>query len=375
MINTERLVQEFCELVKIDSLSKKEAALAAVLQRKLTELGLEVIKDKKSAAAAGSDSGNLLGRLKGNVQGARAVLLVAHMDTVTPGEGISPVIDDGVIRSSGATVLGADDKSGIAAILEALRHIAEEKLPHGDLEVLFTVGEEAGLLGSRYLDYSLLKAQLGFVLDSGGSPGTIINQGPAQDKIKAVIIGRTAHAGVNPEDGISAIQVAAKAIDHMKLLRIDEETTANIGTISGGNVTNIVCDRVVIEGEARSLSDDKLDRQTQHMLDCLKKTCEESGARLEVTTERLYPAFFVDRAEPLIGLACRAASAAGFEAKVMASGGGSDTNYFNARGIRTLNLGTGMNRVHTTEEQIKISDMTGTARYVAALVSEIVGKG
>ena len=379
MIKTERLMHEFIELVKIDSLSRKEGALAAVLEKKLVELGLEVIRDEKSAEAAGADGGNVLGRWKRNINATSigkivpALLLVAHMDTVTPGEGISPVIEGGIIKSSGTTILGADDKSGIAAILEALRHINEEKLPHGDVEVLFTIGEEVGLLGSRYLDYSLLKAKAGFVLDSGGSPGTIINQGPAQVKIKAVITGKTAHTGVNPEDGISAIQVAARAIDRMKLLRIDEETTANIGVISGGNVTNIVCDRVAIEGEARSLADDKLDQQTRHMLECLEHTCREFGAKADIETEQLYPAFLVDMADPLIEIASKAARAAGLEPKVMASGGGSDTNYFNARGIKTLNLGTGMNKVHTTEEEIKVEDLHGTARFIVAIIGEIAG--
>jgi tripeptide aminopeptidase len=372
MINEERLVHEFIELVKIDSLSRKEAGLARVLKQKLEVLGLEVINDEKSAGTAGTDGGNLLGILKGNVKGVPTILFAAHMDTVMPGEGICPFVEGSVIKSNGTTILGADDKSGIAAVLEALRHLIEEELPHGDIEVLFTIGEEVGLLGSRYLDYSLLKAKIGFVLDSGGPPGTIINQGPAQVRIKAVITGKTAHAGVNPEDGISAIQVAAKAIDRMKLLRIDEETTANIGVISGGNVTNIVCDSVTIEGEARSLSDDKLERQTGHMLDCLEQACAEFGAKLTVTPERLYPAFLVDSTDSLIELARRAASRAGLKAKVIASGGGSDTNFFNARGIKTLNLGTGMNKVHTNEENIDIKDLTGTARYVAALINEII---
>jgi len=370
MIDQERLVNEFIEMVKINSLSKKEKDFAEYLRRKMEDLGLEVVIDDTSASSAGADSGNLIGRLKGSRKSSLPLLLAAHMDTVAPGEGIEPVIENGVIYSKGETILGADDKSGIAVILEAIRHIRENNLPYGEIELLFTIGEEAGLLGARYLNSNLIRSRIGYVLDSGGEPGTIINRGPAQDKIEAVIHGKASHAGAEPEQGISAIQAAARAIDRMKLLRIDEETTANIGVISGGQATNIVCDRVEIKGEARSLSDEKLDRQTRHMVECIEESCREFAAKADIITERMYPAFAVDEEDPLIELAKRAAEKAGLQAIVTSSGGGSDTNYFNARGIRTVNLGTGMNKVHTTEEEIKVGHLVSTARYVAAIITE-----
>ena len=370
MINQERLVKEFVEMVKIDSLSNKEGRFAAYLKEKLEELGLETVIDEQAGQAVDSDTGNLLGRLKGNRAEAPKLFFSAHMDTVAPGEGIQPQIREGAIYSNGSTILGGDDKAGIAAIIEALRHIKEEKIEHGDIEVLFTIGEETGLWGARCLNYDLLQSKTGFVLDSDGEPGTIICQAPAHDKIYAVIYGEAAHAGMSPEKGVSAIQVAARAINSMQLLRIDEETTANIGVIKGGIATNIVCDRVELEGEARSLDEEKLQQQLTQMLNCLQIACKEMGARLETKIERQYPAFRLNKDEVVVQLARSAAEALGLKAQVIASGGGSDANYFNHRGIKAINLGIGMSKVHTKEEFIKIKDLVMTAHYVVAIVEK-----
>lgn len=370
MINTERLIKEFITMVKIASPSKKEGKFAAYLAKQLKDLGLEVIIDSKAGSAAGSDTGNIIGRLSGNSKNSTPLLFAAHMDTVSPSEGIEPVIKNEIIYSNGNTVLGSDDKSGIAAVVEVLRHIKEEEVVHGDIEVVFTVAEEIGLLGSKFLDYSLLKSKIGFILDSGGEPGKIIKQAPAEDSIAAIIKGKAAHAGVNPEEGISAIQVVARAIDNMKLLRIDEETTANIGVITGGIATNIVCDKVSLEGEARSLNDDKLTRQTQHMVDCLKRACSQWGAQLELNVTRSYSAYTLSEDEQIIKIAKRAGSKLNLPVKVISSGGGSDTNYFNSQGIKAVNLGTGMSKVHTTEEFIKIEDLVNTAHYIFAIIQE-----
>ena len=368
MINQERLVKEFMDMVKINSLSHQEGNFASYLKNKLIELGLEVYIDEQAGSKAGSNCGNLLGRLKGNRQDAPVVLLSAHMDTVPSGEGIQPQLRDDAIYSSGDTVLGSDDKAGVAAIIEALRHIQEEQQEYGDIEVLFTVGEEEGLLGARYLDYEILRAKMAFVLDSDGAPGTIIRQAAAHDKIHAVIHGKAAHAGMNPEDGISSIQVAARAINNMNLLRIDKETTANIGVIKGGEVTNIVCDWVELIGEARSMSEGKLRQQTKHMINCLQEACGEMGARLEVETEKVYPAFILQQDEPILEIARQAAESLGLELKVTSSGGGSDANYFSYHGIKTVNLGIGMSNVHTNDEYIKVKDLEMTARYVVAII-------
>lgn len=370
MIKRERLVSSFMEMVKISSPSGKEEKFADYLRERLSAMGLEVVVDREAAAAAGVKTGNLLARLPATKPGIPGLFFAAHMDTVTPGEGIKPMLKDGVICSAGDTILGADDKSGIAALLEALQDLGEEKIPHGELELLFTFGEEVGLLGSRYLTEGLVHARQGFVLDSGGAPGTLINQGPAQDNVEAVICGKAAHAGVNPEDGTCAIQVAARAIDRMKLLRIDRDTTANIGLITGGTATNIVCDKVELKGEARSLVMEKLEKQSAHMRSALEEACAEFDARLELKITRMYPSFKVEETAPVVLLAKAAAAKAGLDLHIVSSGGGSDANYFNARGLTAVNLGTGMTRVHTTQEFIKPEDLVKTAAFVSALMSE-----
>ncbi len=374
MIKQERLVKEFVDMVKIDSPSYKEGKFAVYLKKLLEDLGLEVVIDEHVGQVVGSDTGNIVAKLKGNLAGKQTILFSAHMDTVSPGEGINPQVKDGAIYSDGTTVLGGDDKAAVAVLLEVIRHIKEENIEHGDIEFLFTVAEEAGVWGSHYFDDKLLSAKIGFVLDCDGDPGMIICQAPVHDKIYATIYGKAAHAGMNPEEGVSAIQVAARAINNMKLLRIDEETTANIGVISGGLATNIVCEKVKLQGEARSLDEEKLQQQMTHMLNCLQKACKEMGARLETKIERQYPAFQLDENEEVVQIAKNAAADLGLTPKVIASGGGSDANYFNHRGIKTVNLAIGMSKVHTKEEYIKVDDLVGTAHYVMAIIDKVKGK-
>ena len=226
------------------------------------------------------------------------------MDTVSPGVGIKPIIDEvnGIIKSDGTTILGSDDKGGIAAILEAVRIIKENNIDHGDIQIVFSIWEEGGLFGAKYLDYSKINADFAFVLDGGGAPGEIIVKAPAQDSINVKIKGKPAHAGVCPEEGISAIMVASRAIEKMKLLRIDEETTANIGIIKGGIATNIVMPELEILAEARSLDDSKLDAQTKHMVDIFKQAAADFGAEIEIKTKRIYGAFNVDENDEIVKL-------------------------------------------------------------------------
>ncbi len=370
MIRMERLLKDFLEMVQIPSPSRKEGQFAAYLQKKLTELGFRVVIDQQAGQAAGSETGNLIGYLPGKNGNAQTIMFSAHLDTVTPCQSINPQDKGEIICTDGTSILGADDKAGIAAILEAVRHLQEENIPHGPLEVVFTVCEEVGLLGSRYLDYSLVQADCGYVLDGGGEPGTIINRGPAQDKLKAVIRGRAAHAGINPEDGISAIQVAAKAIAEMNLLRIDAETTANIGYISGGGATNIVTEVVELHGEARSLDEQKLAKQSAHMRACLEQACKKYQAKLELEFVREYDAFRMAEDEAVVQLAIKAVESLGLPLQIAASGGGCDANFFNTKGIKTINLGTGMSQVHTTTEYINKEDLINLTRLVAAIIQQ-----
>lgn len=366
MINEKRLLERFLSYIQIDSPTKQERKFADFIMNEMKKIGLEVYMDD-AGEKVGSDSGNVIGKLKGNTEG-ETILFSAHMDTVSPGIGINPVIKDGIIFSDGTTILGGDDKAGIAAIIEALQTIIENDIPHVDIEVTFTIFEEGGLFGAKNLEYDKLKAKTGFVLDSGGDPGDIVVQGPAQNKINAKFIGKEAHAGVAPEHGISAIQIVSEAISNMKLLRIDEETTANIGHISGGEATNIVTKEVVFHGEARSLSNEKLKAQTDHMVKCCEDAAKKFGGKVEMDVDNAYGAFKVDEDAEIVQMVKEACTNIGLESHTMKSGGGSDTNILNDNGITAVNLAVGMRLVHTLEEHIYIKDL----EKVAELVLEII---
>lgn len=372
MVNEKRITEEFIELVKIDSLSRQERKVADVLKAKLAELGLEVVEDEAGGVTGGS-AGNIIARLPGTMDGP-VIMFSAHMDTVEPGLGIEPLLRDGVFYSAGETILGSDNKAGVCSILEALRLIKEEGVPHPEIEVVFTIIEEQGLLGAKNLDYGILKAQYGYVLDSHGSAGTIIVRGPAQQKVEAHIRGRAAHAGLCPEDGISAIQVAALAINRMRLGRIDEESTANIGVITGGKAINIVPDIVHLKGEARSLQPGKMREQTEHMKRVLEEAAQEFGAMVSVEIEDLYMEIDLGEDQAVVAVAVRAARNLGVEPKLEATGGGSDANIFNWQGIPVANLGIGMKKVHTTEENIALADLVLNVKYMVEIIKESVKK-
>jgi len=322
----------------------------------------------------GGNCGNVFAYLKGTLTEAPVVLLSAHMDTVAPCLGIEPMLQNGLITSTGSTILGADDKSGIAPILEALRTIQELSIPHGDIQVIFSVAEEGGLNGAKNLDKTWLKADLGFVLDAGGQPGSIILEAPGQDRINVTIQGKASHAGAAPEEGISAIVVAAKAISSMKTGRIDEETTSNIGTIKGGLATNIVAERVEMTCESRSRNLEKLERLTAQMCETFKLCATEAGAFAEIEVLRLYAPFKLGEKSQIASLSAQAAQSAGLTAIFEANGGGSDANYYNCYGIPCVVLGTGMQKYHTTEECIREEDLYNTAKYVVEIIKAVANE-
>jgi tripeptide aminopeptidase len=357
------------EMVQITSLSLKEKNFAEYLSSKLKDMGLEVFIDDAGAKCDGN-CGNIIAKLKGNTS-APVIMFGAHMDTVVPGENIKPQIRDGCIYSDGTTILGSDDKAGIAAILEAIRHIKENNLKHGDIELVFFIAEEGGLFGSKHLDYSRVQSKMAFILDSGGPVGDVIVQGPAQMKIFADFKGRAAHAGVAPENGINAIQVASRAIDRMKLLRIDHETTANVGVISGGSATNIVVDAVNVKFEARSLNNTKLKAQSDHMVDCIKKACEDFNTTCDLQVTLNYPAFTIDKESTIVRLVTNAIEGLGLSADLKSTGGGSDTNVLNGNGIAAVTLAIGMSNVHTTSEYIAIADIARSAELVVAITQQV----
>ena len=371
MINRERLIKEFLELVQVDSPSGQEREIATLLKSKLSNLGLAVYEDN-AGGQVGATAGNLIATIPGNRSGdsgGPVLLFSAHMDTVEPGRGIKPVIKDGVITSAGDTILGADDKAGVAAILEAIRIILENDIKHGGLEIIFSIWEEGGLKGAKALDYSRIKSKIGYVLDSDGDPGTIVTSAPIHNNIAATIKGRAAHAGQCPEDGINAILIASRAIAKMNIGRIDPDTTANIGIIRGGKATNIVPDHTYIEGEARSLSTEKLEAQTRHMCEILQQEAGAAGAQVEIEVTKEYDLINLDANDPVVQYAVTAAENLGLKSKLSYTGGGSDASVLNGQGIYCAVLGIGMNKVHTVNENIKIDDLCQVAELVVEIVN------
>ncbi|HWQ61850.1 MAG TPA: M20/M25/M40 family metallo-hydrolase [Negativicutes bacterium] len=373
MVNQERMLTEFYQLVSITCSTRAEREVADVVKARLAAIGLEVEEDDVGGRIGGN-CGNVLGLLKGSVASAPVLMLSAHLDSVEPCAGIKPQLKDGVITSAGDTVLGADDKAGVVSILEALRIIREDGIAHGDIQVVFTVAEEGGVNGSKNMDRSLLKADFGYVLDSGGSPGRIINAAPGQNSIKVIIRGKTAHAGVAPEEGINAIVVAGKAMAELKQGRIDAETTANVGVIKGGQATNIVPDYVEIACEARSRNREKLAAQTKHMVETFEQVAAANGAKAEVTVKNAYDPYVLTADMPVVSLARRAAESIGLTPVLEATGGGSDANFFNAFGVPSAVLAVGMSKVHTTAEYIKEADLYKTAELVVAIIKAAAEK-
>lgn len=370
MINHERLLNEFLELVKIDSETKYEAEIAKALKRKFTELGLEVFEDD-TTGKTGHGAGNLICTLPATKEGVDPIYFTSHMDTVVPGKGVKPSIKDGYVVTDGTTILGADDKAGLAVMLEVLRVIKEENLPHGEIQFVITVGEESGLVGAKVLDRSLIKAKYGYALDSDGKVGEIVVAAPTQAKISVVIYGKTAHAGVAPEKGVSAITLAARAIAKMPLGRIDAETTANIGRFEGKGPTNIVCDRVEILAEARSLIPEKMEKQVRKMKEAFENTAAEMGGKADVEVEVMYPGFKFGEGDYVVEIAQKAAEKIGRPSKLLKSGGGSDANIIAGFNIPTVNLAVGYEDIHTTNEKMPIEELSKLAEMVVAIIEEV----
>lgn len=368
-MNKERLINEFLELVQIDSETKYEGPISQVLQNKLEDMGFHVVIDE-SAAITGHGAGNIVATLRGSLSNVPAIYFTVHMDTVTPGVGVKPEIRDGYVYSDGTTILGADDKAGIAALFEMIRVLQEQEIPHGDIQLVITSGEESGLVGAKELDPSLIIAKYGYAVDSDGKVGGIVTAAPNQAKLWTTIYGKTAHAGVAPEKGISAITIAAKAIAKMALGRIDEETTANIGHFEGGGATNIVCDEVNILSEARSISEEKLATQTTHMESVFEQVADRLGGRAETKVQLMYPGFYFDDMDPVVEIAQKAAAKIGRPSPILTSGGGSDANIFNGFGIPTVNLCVGYEEIHTKNERMPIEELEKLTELLVEIVKE-----
>jgi len=377
-IDRDRLADTFRQLVSIDSPSREEKGVADCIRKILKEeTGAEVIEDR-SHSQTGSESGNIIARIPGTEKVA-PLFFNAHMDTVEPGRGIKAILKDGIFHSDGSTVLGADDKAAVAILIEAARLLKEHRVSHGPIEFLFTVCEEIGLLGAKSLDPALLEAKAGYALDSD-DPEVLINQAPCAVRFRVRVLGKAAHAGLNPELGINAIQVAARALGEVPIGRIDEYTTANIGLIRGGKATNIVPEEVEMEGEIRSHNPKKLNEVWDQILGAFHRIAldfkpeanhskENPGFPL-ITTELIddYPLMSVFEEHPLITTAVKASKGLGRELRLNMTGGGSDANILNSKGLTTVIMGVGMQNVHSTSEYISLDDMTAAAELVLEII-------
>lgn len=369
MIQEKRLLDEFFELLRMYTPTLGEREIADLLTKRLEGLGFTVVEDDGGAKLGGT-AGNLVATRKGTVPEAPMIMLTAHMDTVQPCKDVQPQLKDGLITSDGTTVLGADDKVGIATILEALRTIDEQKIPHGDLQIVFNIAEEGGVNGSRVMNSSLLKAQYGFVFDTINSPGRIVRKAPGKNRIEARIIGKSAHAGNSPEKGISAIVVAANIITKLPQGRIDEETTANIGIIHGGRETNVVPEETTIVMETRSRDKEKLTELTDNAVRTFELVAREMGATAEVTVIKNYSPFKLAENHETVQLAKRACENLEFPINITEGGGGSDACFFNAYGVPSVVLGVGIRNPHSKEEYIPEKDLYDTARLAVELIKE-----
>lgn len=367
-IDEERLLETLLCLARIDSPSGEEAGVGAWCAEALTALGFTVHFDD-SAPTTGSDTGNLIADLAGTV--GRTLLLSAHMDCVQPCQGVEPVFADGVITSTSDTVLGGDDKVGIAAIIEACRAATERGGPLPTIRVVLSVQEEVGLRGAKALPAEAFAGDLCLVLDADGAPGGIIVAAPTHYTFRAAFKGRSSHAGVAPERGINAIAMASRAVAAMELGRLDEDTTANVGSIEGGSATNVVPPLVTLTGECRSLDRARVDEVRATMTEQMRAAAKALGGTVEVEWALEYEGFSLDADDPAVRLVTDACADVGLTPHLARTGGGSDANIVAAHGVPTVALSCGMTHVHSTEEQIALADMVSLARLVGAVIKRL----
>jgi tripeptide aminopeptidase len=400
-INEERLARTFVQLCEIDSPSRKEKMVADYLTRTFQELGATSIVEDHSSEQTGSDCGNLIIHIAGNRPDQETIFFACHMDTVEPGCGVKVVRDGDIFTSRGDTVLGSDDKSGIAALIELIRILQENKIDHGPMELLFTTCEEIGLLGAKALDCTSLTAAYGYALDSTGIDRCITGA-PAANKLKIEVHGIAAHAGLHPEEGISALCMTAEAISRLRWGRLDKESTANIGLIHGGVATNIIPDQITIEGEVRSHSLHKLAEHTAEIKRTFQQVIEgwplppslapaalghpcpsqlppgqqdendiqtlSLSPSVTINVQLEYPAMHLEPGDPVLARVKEAGIHLGRKLDFQIAGGGSDANIFNSFGLPTAIIATGMDKVHTTDERLDLQDLILLTELLLAII-------
>jgi tripeptide aminopeptidase len=366
MVEHDDVLALFLELVALPSPPGEERAVADVVLRYLRGLGLEPGEDG-AGAAIGSTMGNLYARLEPTAEGT-PLFFCAHLDTVPPSGRLEPVVEDGVVRNAGGTILGADNKSAVVAMLEAARRVLAERRPHAGIELVFTPKEEVGLIGIAAFDHDRLHAELGYVYDQAAPIGEIILGAPHARSMNVTFHGRAAHSGMFPEEGRSAIQAAAKAIADLRLGRVDEETTTNVGTISGGTAGNIVPEWCSFLAEARCQDERRLNAMVQEMLDVFSFAATSCDCEVEIEARKSYKGYRFERDADVVTLAAAALVRCGYEPTYALSGGAADANVFNERGRRCVNLANGMTGIHTPDERIAVEDLGSMVDVTLALI-------
>jgi tripeptide aminopeptidase len=356
----------FVELARVPSPPGQERAVADRVLEYLGGLALPVDEDD-AGAKIGSTIGNLLCPIEPTAEGT-PLFFCAHLDTVPPQGPIEPVLEDGVLRNAGGTILGADNKAAVAAMLEAVRLVVAENRPHGGIELLFTPKEEVGLRGAAAFDHDRLTARIGYVYDHAGPVGEVILGAPFQCKLDASFHGRAAHSGMYPEEGRSAIVAAARAIADLRLGRLDEETTANVGEIQGGTARNIVPDHCSFAAEARSHDERKLGELIQEMLETITFAAQLAECDVETEVDPSARGYRFKRGDEPVQIAAAALERSGLQPTYGLSGGGADANVFNERGLACVNLANGMTDIHTPDERITVADLERMVDVTLALV-------
>ncbi len=362
----ERLLDDFVRLCEIESPSRRERAVAAAVRAELEGLGLRVEEDA-SGSETGSDSGNLLARIPGP-EGARTVLLCAHLDTVPLAAPVQVVQENGALRNRNAGILGADNKAAVATILGTARRLVAERSPVG-VELLFTTCEEQALDGAKEFAAASLRAEYGFVFDHASPIGEIVVASPTYYRIETRFLGHAAHAGIRPEAGRNAIAAAARAIAVMPHGRLDDETTTNVGLIDGGSAANVVAERCSVELEARSLDDARASEVVQTLVDSATEAASDAECDVETEVERLFRGYRLPRTAPVVEVAAEALRRSGLEPSYIATGGGSDANVFVAGGLPVVNLANGTERNHQPDESVTVEALEQMLDVTLALVA------
>lgn len=359
----ERVTREFMKIVQIDSLSFHEEKMFEYLKQRLAGLPVTLREEAYTVEELGIRANNLIVTLPATAGGHAGLFFDSHVDTVPPGEGIRPILENGIVRSDGSTVLGSDDKAGVAAMLIAIEEIVASPFPHGELTFLFTSAEEVGLTGAKYLDFSKIHADYGFILDSHGSIGGIITAAPAHFDYMISVKGKASHAGIAPEDGISAIKIAAELVGLLPQGRINSDTVANVGLIEGGKALNIVPEECFVKGEFRS-------HNAKDLLK-MKRRIEKAAAKIrgkavsvDVEITEMYRGFSYAKDSPIVELARNAMETIGCVPRLEKTGGGSNTNIYNGKGIQALTLAVGMMDVHSTKEWVAVKDLEDMTRFI-----------